>query len=150
VEYSVAEWDAVLATNLRAPFLLARAAAPLMASPGGRIVNVSSTFARAAVPERAPYAASKAGLEHLTRVLALEWAPRGITVNAIAPGATPTETRQAVLGSEEAVRARTAEIPLGRLGAPEDLVGALLLLAGDAGGFITGQTIVVDGGYTLG
>jgi NAD(P)-dependent dehydrogenase (short-subunit alcohol dehydrogenase family) len=149
-DYTAAEWDEVLSTNLRAPFLLAQAAAPAMTSPGGRIVNVSSTFARAAVGGRAPYAASKAGLEQLTRALAVEWAPRGITVNAIAPGATPTETRRAVLGTEEAVRARTAEIPLGRLGTPEDLVGALLLLAGEAGSFITGQTIVVDGGFTLG
>jgi NAD(P)-dependent dehydrogenase (short-subunit alcohol dehydrogenase family) len=147
---TAAEWDAVVATNLRAPFLVAQAAAAVLTAPGGRIVNLSSTFARVAVAERAPYAASKAGLEHLTRVLALEWAPRGITVNAIAPGATPTETRADVLGTDEAVRARSAAIPLGRLGTPEDLVGAALLLAGDAGAFITGQTIVVDGGFSLG
>ncbi|MDO8211702.1 SDR family NAD(P)-dependent oxidoreductase [Conexibacter sp. CPCC 206217] len=149
VDYAVAEWDEVFATNLRGPFLLAQAAARAMGD-GGRIVNVSSTYARVAVAERAAYAASKAGLEQLTRALAVEWAARGITVNAIAPGATPTQTRRAVLGTAEAARARAAEIPLGRLGSADDLAGALLLLTGPAGAFITGQTIVVDGGYTLG
>lgn len=144
---SVAEWDRVMATNLRGPFLISRSAAATM-ERGGRIINVSSTYARLAAPNRAAYAAAKAGLEHLTRVLALEWAPRGITVNAVAPGATPTESRAPVLGTEEARRSRAAEIPLGRLGEVDDVVGAVLLLASDAGAFITGQTIVVDGGLT--
>jgi 2-deoxy-D-gluconate 3-dehydrogenase len=100
-------------------------------------------------PTRAAYAASKAGVEQLTRVLAQEWAP-SITVNAIAPTTVVTETR-AELFSDPAVReARTAEIPMGRLATADDLVGAVLLLAGPAGGFITGQTLVVDGGFSLG
>jgi NAD(P)-dependent dehydrogenase (short-subunit alcohol dehydrogenase family) len=147
-ELSLEDWDAMLDTNLRGPFVVARAAAVAMTA-GGRIVNLSSTYARTAAADRSAYAASKAALEQLTRVLALEWAARGITVNAIAPGATPTETRQAVLGDERTRRERAAGIPLGRLGAPEDVVGAVLLLAGDAGAFITGHTIAVDGGFTL-
>ncbi|HWH20162.1 MAG TPA: SDR family oxidoreductase [Solirubrobacterales bacterium] len=146
-DYEVDEWDAVLDTNLRGAFLVARAAIDHMGS-GGRIVSLSSTFAVAARAERAPYAASKAGLEQLTRVLALEWAPRGVTVNAVAPGATPTETRQELLAGD--LEQRTAEFPLGRLGRAEDVVGAVLLLCGDAGAFITGQTLRIDGGYTLG
>jgi NAD(P)-dependent dehydrogenase (short-subunit alcohol dehydrogenase family) len=148
-DYEVGEWDTILSTNLRAAFLLARAAARHM-TEGGRIVSLSSTFARSAVAERAPYAASKAGLEQLTRALAVEWAARGITVNCVAPGATLTESRRAVLGDEETAARRIAQIPLGRLGAPEDVAGAVLLLASEAGGFVTGQTLVVDGGYTLG
>lgn len=148
-DYSIAEWDAVMNGNLRGAFLISRAAAAQMRA-GGRIINISSTFARAAIPERAPYAASKAALEHLTRVLALEWASRDVLVNAVAPGLTDTETRREVL-ADPAVRAeRTGEIPLGRIGAAPDVVGAVLLLAGPAGSFITGTTVVVDGGYTLG
>jgi NAD(P)-dependent dehydrogenase (short-subunit alcohol dehydrogenase family) len=147
-DYTVDEWDTIVDTNLRAAFLVARAAAEQMPA-GGRIINLSSTFAVSAVAERAPYSAAKAGLEQLTRALAVEWAPRAITVNAVAPGATPTETR-ALLDSPEVAARRAAQIPLGRLGDPEDVVGAVLLLAGRAGSFITGQTLRVDGGYTLG
>jgi NAD(P)-dependent dehydrogenase (short-subunit alcohol dehydrogenase family) len=148
VDYSLDEWDEVIETNLRAAFVVARAAVAQMAGHG-RIINISSTYAISAAVERAPYAASKAGLEQLTRVLALEWASAGITVNAVAPGATPTETRAELLKGAQA-QARQKQIPLGRLGTPDDIVGAVLLLASDAGQFITGQTIVVDGGYTLG
>ncbi|HEY4094872.1 MAG TPA: SDR family oxidoreductase [Baekduia sp.] len=148
-DYDVAEWDAVIHTNLRGPFLVARAAAAHM-DDGGRIVNLSSTFAHTAAAERAPYAAGKAGLEHLTRVLAIEWAARGILVTGVAPGATPTETRRGVLDDPAVVEQRVKQIPLGRLGRADDVVGAVLLLVSDAGRFITGQTIVVDGGYTLG
>lgn len=148
-DYEAHEWDRVLSTNLRAAFLLAKAAAAHMRQ-GGRIVSLSSTFAHAAVPERAPYAASKAALEQLTRVLAVEWAPRGITVNCIAPGATLTETRRALLCDPQTASRRIEQIPLGRLGLPGDVVGAVLMLAGQAGQFITGQTLLVDGGYTLG
>jgi NAD(P)-dependent dehydrogenase (short-subunit alcohol dehydrogenase family) len=148
-DYELDEWDAILSTNLRAAFLLARAAAARMGE-GGRIVSLSSTFARAAAPERAPYSASKAGLEQLARALAVEWAPRGITVNCVAPGATVTETRRDLFADEALAAKRIAQIPLGRFGEPEDVLGAVLLLVSDAGRFITGQTLVVDGGYTLG
>lgn len=148
-DLEVDDWDAVLETNLRGPFLVSREGARVM-SQGGRIINLSSTFARSAYPKRAAYAASKAGLEQLTRVLAVEWASRGITVNGIALTTVETESRRALFATEEERTARVAEIPLGRLGDTEDAVGALLLLAGDAGRFITGHTILVDGGFTLG
>ena len=149
VELTDDEWNTVLATNLTGTFLVCRAAARVMHETGGRIINLSSTFARVPAPTRAAYAASKAGVEQLTRVLAQEWAP-SITVNAIAPTTVVTETR-AELFRDPAVReARTAEIPMGRLATADDLVGAVLLLAGPAGGFITGQTLVVDGGFSLG
>jgi NAD(P)-dependent dehydrogenase (short-subunit alcohol dehydrogenase family) len=148
LEHSAVDWDTVVGTNLRGTFLVSREAARLM-SGGGRIINLSSTFATVPHPDRAAYAASKAGIDQLTRVLALEWAPRGITVNAIAPTTIETETRRGVLGPE-AREARIRSIPLGRLGLPEDLVGTALMLASDAGRFVTGVTILVDGGYSLG
>jgi NAD(P)-dependent dehydrogenase (short-subunit alcohol dehydrogenase family) len=149
LELTVAEWDAVMAANLRGAFLVSQAAARAMPN-GGSIVNLSSTFATAAVAQRAAYAASKAGLEQLTRVLAVEWAPLAIRVNAVAPTTILTESRRDLFPTEEARQRRVAQIPAGRLGRVDDVVGACLLLAGPAGEFITGATIVVDGGYTLG
>jgi NAD(P)-dependent dehydrogenase (short-subunit alcohol dehydrogenase family) len=100
-------------------------------------------------PDYAAYAASKAGVAHLTRVLALEWARFGVTVNAIGPAVIPTPLSQAVVGDDNRRNAAIGKIPMGRLGTPEDLVGAIVLLSSDAGAFITGQTIYVDGGRTL-
>jgi NAD(P)-dependent dehydrogenase (short-subunit alcohol dehydrogenase family) len=149
LEITAGEWDHVAEVNLRGVFLLCQAAARRMET-GGSIVNLSSTFARVAVEDRSVYAATKAAVEQLTRVLALEWAPRGITVNAIAPTTIVTESRRDVFADDAVRQARIREIPVGRLGEPEDLVGAVVLLAGQAGRFITGTTIAVDGGYTLG
>jgi NAD(P)-dependent dehydrogenase (short-subunit alcohol dehydrogenase family) len=148
LDLTVDEWDAVLDTNLRGAFLVARESARAM-DPGGRVVSVSSTFARSAFPQRAAYAASKAGLEQLTRVLAVEWAPRGVTVNAIALTTVETPSRRDLFPTEEARQERIRRIPLGRLGLAADAIGALLLLASPAGAFVTGQTILVDGGFTL-
>jgi 2-deoxy-D-gluconate 3-dehydrogenase len=149
IEISPQEWDQVLDVNLRGVFFMCQEAAGRM-DAGGSIVNLSSTFAKVAVAERAAYAAAKAALEQLTRVLALEWAPRGITVNAIAPTTIVTESRRELFADEAVRQARIRDIPLGRLGEPDDLLGTVLLLAGAAGRFITGTTIAVDGGYTLG
>jgi len=143
------EWDAVIETNLRGTFLVSRECAKAMKN-GGRIINISSTFARAAQSHRAPYSASKAGIEQLTRVLALEWAPLGITVNSVALTTVETESRRDLFPTDAARQERIRAIPLGRLGVTEDVVGAALLLSGEAGRFITGQTIIVDGGFTLG
>jgi NAD(P)-dependent dehydrogenase (short-subunit alcohol dehydrogenase family) len=149
VELADDDWNAVVATNLTGTFFVSRTAARVMQDEGGRIINLSSTFARVAAPNRAAYAASKAGVEQLTRVLAREWAP-SITVNAIAPTTIVTETRADMFGDPSVREARTAEIPMGRLATADDLAGAVLLLAGPAGAFITGHTLVVDGGFSLG
>ena len=118
-------------------------------SGGGRIVNLSSPFARLGLPRRAAYSASKAGLEQLTRSLAVEWAPYGITVNAVAPTTVLTESRADLFRDEGLRREREAQIPLGRLGLAEDVVGPVLMLCGAAGSFVTGETLLVDGGYTV-
>lgn len=150
LEVEPQQWQYVVKTNLDASFFMAQAAARAMSEQGGgRIINLSSTYARAPVKARAAYAASKAAVEQLTRVLALEWAEHGIRVNAIAPTTVATEGRGSLLADPEFVERRTAEIPLGRIGAPSDLVATALLLAGPGGEFITGETIVCDGGFTL-
>jgi NAD(P)-dependent dehydrogenase (short-subunit alcohol dehydrogenase family) len=150
LDYDLADWDRVFATNLRGAFLVSRAAARVMRDRGGgRIVNLSSPFARVGLPGRAAYSASKAGLEQLTRSLAVEWAPYGITVNAVATTTVLTETREELFRDEAVLAERVAQIPLGRLGRPEDLVGAILFLCGDAGSFVTGEALLVDGGYTV-
>lgn len=144
------DWDKVMETNVRGVFLMSQAVGGRMAEAGGgRIVSLSSTFARVPAAGRAAYATSKAALEHLTRVLAREWAPEGVTVNAVAPTTILTESRAAFLASPEDRRRRVAEIPLGRMGETEDVVAAILFLAGPAGAFVTGQTLYVDGGFSL-
>lgn len=148
--YAEESWDLVVETNLKGPFLMSQAVARVMrVNGGGRIINLSSTFARAARQDRAAYSASKAGLEQLTRVLALEWATDGIHVNGIALTTVSTPNRSTSLTSDVARQGRIAEIPLARLGVPEDAVAAALFLAGTAGDFVTGHTIYVDGGFTL-
>lgn len=149
IDITESDWTEIIGANLTGTFLVSRAAARAMGQTGGRIINLSSTFARTALSGRAAYAASKAGVEQLTRVLAREWAPK-ITVNAIAPGTIATESRAALLRDPATRGARIAEIPMGRLATTDDLIGVVLLLSGPAGAFITGQTLVVDGGYSLG
>lgn len=147
LDLAIEDWSAVIATNLTGAFLMSRAAARVMQGDG-RIISLSSTFARTPFPGRAAYAVSKAGLEQLTRVLALELAPR-ITVNAIAPTTIVTETRAGLFRDAATRDKRIAQIPLGRLSTTDDLIGTVLLLSGKAGTFITGRTIVVDGGFSL-
>jgi 2-deoxy-D-gluconate 3-dehydrogenase len=150
LDYAAEDWDAVLETNLRGSFFMARAAARhMLPRRSGRIINLSSTYGRVARAKRAAYVASKGGVEQLTRALALEWAPDGVTVNAIAPAAVPTPTRRDVLEDPAEAARRVAEIPLGRLCLPADVVGAAIFLASPSASFITGHTILVDGGYTL-
>ena len=145
-EMSEAEWDEVLHTNLVGNFLCSKAAIPHMRGCGrGRIISVTSTVAFKGARNGAHYAASKAGIIGLVKTLALEVAGDGITVNALCPGVTDTaQSRQHQ--TEEGLRRLGANIPLGRVGRPEDMVGPAVFLASDSAAFVTGQTVVVSGG----
>ena len=144
------DWNAVIDTNLSGAFRVARAAAKAMEgnADGGAIVNIASVLALRVAKQLPAYIAAKAGLVKLTEALALEWAPQRIRVNALAPGYIETDLNREFLHSP-AGEAIARRVPVRRFGAPADLDGALLLLAGDAGRYITGATLCVDGGHAL-
>ena len=148
-EISLADWDAVIETNLRGAWMVAQETARHMMrmQRGGSIVNIASILGIQGRPSLPAYSASKGGLISLTRALAVEWAPYGIRVNAIAPGYIETDINREFLASEAGQRLK-AQIPQGRTGVPGDLDGPLLLLASEMSGFMTGTTITVDGGHT--
>lgn len=151
-ELSLEDWDRVVSVNLTGAFLCSRTAARHMMrqGKGGKIVNVSSIYGIVGDKSPlAPYYAAKAGLINLTRAQAVEWAPFRINVNAIAPGYFPTEMNQESMGDPERRRQICARTPLNRLGAPDDLKGTVVYLASAASDFVTGQTVVVDGGWTV-
>jgi 3-oxoacyl-[acyl-carrier protein] reductase len=149
-DISTAEWDAVLAVNLRGPFLLARACLPhFQARRAGRVIFLSSiTGPRVSSPGYSHYAATKAGVLGFMRTAALEWAPWSITLNAVEPGNVLTE---GVLEHQPQsfIDAQKAAVPLHRLGTPQDIAHAVRFLASDEASFITGQSIVIDGGQTI-
>ncbi len=148
-----ATWDRIIAVNLTGMFHLGQAAARQMVrqtnggQSGGSIINVTSQLAEVARPERAAYVASKGGGRSLTHAMAVDLAAHGIRVNAIAPGPTLTGLTRASYTDAAARQATEALIPLGRLGQPDDLVGAVLYLASDEARWVTGSTVTVDGGY---
>lgn len=142
------QWDAVLAINLRGTFLFTRAAArPMIKARQGRIINIASVSGLMGNPGQANYSASKAGVIGLTRTVARELAGRNVTVNAIAPGFIATEMT-AALGDEILAQVKQ-QIPLGRLGDPQDVADAVLFLASEAAAFITGHVLTIDGGLTV-
>lgn len=143
-----ADFDAVINTNLRGTYLCTRAALrPMTKARGGRIINISSVVGLIGNAGQANYSAAKAGLIGFTKATAREMASRHITVNAIAPGYIDTEMTS---GLGDQIKAAILEnVPLGRLGTPEDIAGVVCFLASDMASYITGQTIVVDGGMVM-
>ena len=150
LEMPVEDWDAVVNTNLRGAWLVAQTAGKrwLMAKRPGVIVNIASILGLRTIGQVAPYNASKAGLIHLTRALAMEWARHDIRVNAICPGYIETEMNSDFWKTPGGQRL-IDRIPQRRIGKPEHLDGALLLLASEAGSFMTGSVLTVDGGHTV-
>jgi gluconate 5-dehydrogenase len=145
------DWNTILDTNLRGAFFVAQAAARnMVARRYGRIINIGSVTSVCGYAGLAPYGASRGGIKQLTMSLADDWGPYGITVNCLAPGWFRTAQNQALYENEEWVEYLTDRIPLKRTGRPEDLEGAVVFLASDASAYITGQTLLIDGGITTG
>ncbi|KAF1030367.1 MAG: 3-oxoacyl-[acyl-carrier-protein] reductase FabG [Burkholderia plantarii] len=142
------DWDAVIDTNLKSVFRLSRAVLrPMMKARGGRIINITSVVGSAGNPGQANYAAAKAGVAGLSRALAREIGSRGVTVNCVAPGFIDTDMTKAL--PEEQHAALKTQIPLGRLGSPEDIAHAVAFLASPQAGYITGTTLHVNGGMYM-
>lgn len=149
LDAKVEDWDATLAVNLRAPFLLAQLLAPGMIAQGrGKIVNVSSQAGVIGLEAHAAYCASKGGLNMLTKVMAIEFGPYNIQVNAVAPTVILTPMGLKVWGDPVKSAPMLAKIPLGRFGEPIEVADLVLFLASPASDLITGETILIDGGYT--
>ena len=144
-----AGWDSTLALNLSAPFFLSRAFVPAMRAAGwGRIVNFASLQSTRAFPGGIAYRATKGGITQLTRAMAQDWSRHGITANAIGPGFFPTELTKAVFDDPARAAANAAQTCIGRNGRLDDIDGPLLFLCSDASAYVTGQTLMVDGGFT--
>jgi NAD(P)-dependent dehydrogenase (short-subunit alcohol dehydrogenase family) len=142
-------WQTQIALHLTAPFFLTQALAPGMAARGwGRIINIASLQSTRAFANSAPYGAGKGGVVQLTRAIAQEWSARGITCNALGPGFFPTALTAAVFEQPELAARHAAATCMGRNGRLEDLYGTTVFLASEASAYVTGQTLMVDGGYT--
>lgn len=150
-ELSEEEWQFVMDVNLKGTFLCCRdVGCHMIARRSGKIINISSNVSQVIQPLRSVYAVSKAAVSHLTRALAVEWATYGVNVNAVAPGPTVTDFNRHYLEEHSLDKQRAIDsIPMARLGVPDDHVGAAVFLASDASNYVTGQTILVDGGSTL-
>lgn len=146
---SLEEWESIQRINMTGAFIFSKAIFPLLKTAGwGRLINITSIFSTRSFPHRLSYAVSKGGLLQLTRTLALEWAPYGITVNAVSPGPFMTEINRPVLDNPQNYAAFCSNIPLGRFGEPREIATSCLFLASPASSYVTGAEILVDGGWT--
>lgn len=144
------DWDISLGVNLRGTFLCCRAAGrSMLERGGGSIINISSAAGLIGIPNVANYCSGKAGVIGLTRALAIEWADRGIRVNAIAPSHFRTPFHEANLKDPQKVRMLESQVPLGRFGEPEEVVGPAVFLASESSSMVTGHVLAVDGGMTV-
>ena len=142
-------WDQTLALNLSTPFFLSQALVPAMKAKGwGRIVNFASLQTSRAFPGGIAYGATKGGIGQLTRAMAEAWSPFGITANAIGPGFFPTELTAAVFEDDERAARNAAQTCIGRNGTLQDIDGPVLFLCSEASAYVTGQVLMVDGGFT--
>ncbi len=147
-DFTLAEWNSVMDTNLTSVFLMCRSFVPHMKGTGyGRIIGMSSIMSHVSLPERSAYSSSKAGLLGFTRALALELAGEGITVNGISPGPFATEMNLPILQDEERNKQFVARIPVGRWGQLDEIGKLAVYLCSDDAGFITGTDILIDGGW---
>ena len=149
VDFTEEDWDAVIDTNLKTTFFLCQAAGRHMLAQGaGKIINIASLLSFQGGIRVPSYTASKSGVAGLTKLLANEWAAKGVNVNAIAPGIT--DTAQPLYGmTEEEIQARAATMPLGRIGVPEDIGHVAVFLASDKAAFVTGQVMHANGGIFM-
>jgi NAD(P)-dependent dehydrogenase (short-subunit alcohol dehydrogenase family) len=145
-KHAVNAWREILNVNLSGAFLMTQAAAPSLLAAGGAVVMISSVTGTIASPRLAGYGASKAGLTHLTRTLAREWADRGVRVNAVSPGYVETDLSSALLAVDRLRDEIVAHTPLGRVATVGEIVPAVLFLASDEASYITGANLLVDGG----
>ena len=142
------EWDEIMRVNLKGAFLCCHAAGRVMIpQESGRIINISSIGGTVALPRLLAYCSAKGAINQLTRVLAVEWAPHHILVNAIAPGFIETDLTKGLRENPKHLDSLIRQVPLGRLGQPGEIVGAAIYLASDAASYVTGQLLSVDGGW---
>jgi NAD(P)-dependent dehydrogenase (short-subunit alcohol dehydrogenase family) len=150
LEYPEEKWDLVINTNLKGYFLVAQAVVPQMIERGyGKVINMSSILGAVALPNQVAYASSKGGVDQMTKVMALEWAKSGVRVNAIGPTYFETELVAQLRNDPERFNFINERTPMGRWGYPPELEGIVIFLASPASDFITGQTIYIDGGWTI-
>ena len=150
VDFSQKEWDDVIATNLTAPFAVSQAVLPgMIARKRGKIIHIASLMSELARPTVVPYTAAKGGVRQLTRGMAVELAPHGIQVNAIAPGYFATEMNRALIDNTEFNAWVCKRTPAGRWGQPDELAGLAIFLSSSASDYMTGQMLVMDGGMSV-
>jgi gluconate 5-dehydrogenase len=143
---SLEEWLQIITINLTGTFLCCKYLGGAMGE-GGSVINVSSVAGHGGLPRSVPYCASKGGVEMMTKALALDWAPRGIRANTLAPGWVDTDLTHELLGHDVHGKRMLDRTPLGRFATPHDMAGGVVFLASDASAFMTGQSLVIDGGW---